>query len=202
MSNFKDAAPSTATMVANILNLYAAADDVAVFEGTHWYDQARTFASTIAERYSVTTDVAACVIAAHSMNASWKANMTRAVNQLSGSPTGLTAAIRMAHEAMTWDTVAAGDIPAYDSPFDAIVGPKINPFARCVAGDLNAVATDRWAQRAAFDTLDDKKATRWIKRNGMRDNMIEAYALAAGSVGIAPAVMQAIVWVVVRGSAD
>lgn len=196
MSKINDANPTTDEMVANILNLYTAADDVAIFEGTHWYDSARTFAQTIAERYGVTTDVASCVIAAHSMNASWKANMTRAINHLAGNPTGLTKAIAMADNAIAADFKGTGD------PFDAIVGPKINPFARCVAGDLTAVATDRWAQRAAFDTLDDRKMARWIKRDGVRDNMIQAYTIAAESVGIMPAVMQAIVWCVVRGSAD
>lgn len=196
MSNIKDVAPSTDVMVQNILNLFHAADDVAIFEGTHWYDTARAFAAQLAERFSTTTDVAACVIAAHSMNASWKANMTRAVNHLSGNPTGLTAAITMGDNAIDAWLFETG------SPFDAIVGPKVNPFARCVAGDLNAVATDRWAQRAAFDTLDDKKMARWINRNGVRDNMIDAYTKAAAEVGVPPAVMQAIVWVVIRGYAD
>lgn len=202
MSNFKDATPDVRTMIDNILSLYFAADEVQIYEGTHWYDSARLFAADLAQKHGVTTEVAACVIAAHSMNASWKANMKRAINHLSGMPTGLTAAIEMSDAAIHYGhrlALSGGDPSLV---FDAIVGPKINPFARCVAGDLTAVATDRWAQRAAFDTLDDKKSTRWIRRNGVREDMIRAYEQAAKSVGIAPAVMQAIVWVVVRGDAN
>jgi hypothetical protein len=196
MSTLKDVAPSLDTMVQNILVLYRAADDVAVFDGTHWYDQARLFATDLAERYSTTVEVAASVIAAHSMNASWKVNMTRAVNHLSGKPTGLPAAITMGDNAIDAWLFETGN------PLDQVVGPKVNPFARAVAGDLSAVATDRWAQRAAFDTLDDSKANRWIGRKGVRQNMIDAYTKAAAEAGVAPAVMQAIVWVVVRGYAD
>lgn len=196
MSTLKDVAPSLNTMVQNILVLFRAADEVAIFEGTHWYDQARLFATDLASRYGTTVDVAASVIAAHSMNASWKANMTRAENHLAGTPSGLTAAITMGDNAIDAWLFEKG------SPLDMVVGPKVNPFARAVAGDLNAVATDRWAQRAAFDTLDDGKANRWIGRKGVRQNMIDAYTKAAAEAGVPPAVMQAIVWVVVRGAAD
>jgi hypothetical protein len=124
--------------------------------------------------------------------------MKRAEMHLAGKPFGLSRAIAMADNAIG-KGFGYKDNP---DPFAAIVGPKINPFARCVAGDLTAVATDRWAQRAAFDTLDDKKMSRWINRNGVRDTMIQAYTKAAESVGIPPAVMQAIMWVVVRGDAE
>jgi hypothetical protein len=182
-------------MVQNIERIYGNATESDVFEGTHWYDSAREFASELAVRYMSSVDVVACIIAAHSMNASWSANMKRTVNHLQGNPSGLGAAITMANNAIAL-AANGGD------PFDAIVGPKINPFARNVAGDLSYVATDRWAQRAAFNSLDDKTNNRWINRKGMRDNMINAYKLVAQRHDLEPAVLQAIVWVVVRGSAD
>jgi len=79
-------------------------------------------------------------------------------------------------------------------PFSAILGPKINPFAHNIAGDEYLVATDRWAQRAAG-------VEQFIGRIGMRASLIDAYRKAAASAGVTPAVMQAIVWVHVRGSA-
>jgi hypothetical protein len=190
-----DGMPDFREMVENIMTLWQNSTDVEVFEGTHWYDSAREFASDLAIRYATNVKVVACIIAAHSMNASWKVNMQRTVSQLQGSPVGLSASITMANNAI------ANNANGLD-PFDAVIGPKVNPFARCVAGDLTAVATDRWAQRAAFDTLDDKTCNRWISRNGVRDTMIAAYKRAAEIAGVEPAVMQAIVWVVVRGYAD
>lgn len=187
---------TVATMVENILTIHANATETDVYEGTHWYNSAHQFAQYLASTYNVSIDVAACVIAAHSMNASWKANQTRAINQLSGNPTGLGAAITMGERATLWRELEL------TTAFDAIVGPKINPFARNIAGDLFYVATDRWAQRAAFNSLDDKANNNAINRKGVRTAMINAYQLAAGRVGLEPAVMQAIVWVVVRGSAE
>ena len=189
------ASPSVSTMVANILRYYGMADETQRFEGLHWYDSARVLASNLAARHGVSLAAVAAVIAAHSMNASWSVNVRRAESQLAGKPVGLSAAILMARNAIDADAVGL-------DPLAMVIGPKINPFARCVAGDLTAVATDRWAQRAAFDSLDDKVNNRFIGRKGMRDNMIHAYTIAAHEAGIEPAVMQAIVWVVIRGKAD
>jgi hypothetical protein len=179
-------------MVARILSHYHAARPETVAAGTHWYDSARVLAETFAARYGTTTEVAACVIAAHSMNASWSINVRRAEAQLAGSPAGLGAAISMAAAAIANPT----------NPFDYIVGAKLNPFARNVAGDEQHVATDRWAQRAGFGTADDKVCGRLVARKGVRDSLIDAYRKAAAEIGVTPAVMQAVVWVHVRGRAD
>lgn len=186
---------TVAEMVENILAVFENATETDVYEGTHWYDSARQFAEYLGQKYGTSTDVAACVLAAHSKNARWAENMRRAELQLAGTPTGFKSAIVMSNAAIDYGVSGL-------DPFQAITGPKINPFARNVAGDLFYVATDRWAQRAAFSSFDDKRNTAWINRKGMRDNMIAAYQLAAGRVGLEPAVMQAIVWVVIRGSAD
>jgi len=192
---FKDATPTYSDMVANIIAIFQSANHTDVYEGTHWYDSAREYASYLASRHGVSVDVAACVIAAHSKNARWNENMRRAELQLAGTPTGFKSAIVMSNAAIDYGTSNL-------DPFQAIIGPKINPFARNVAGQLEYVATDRWAQRAAFNTLIDKDMARWIKRDGVRDDMIRAYQYVAKGAGVAPAVMQAIVWVVIRGSAE
>jgi hypothetical protein len=177
--------PTLDDMTARILGAYQAASAEEIFLGTHWYDSARVVATELAERYGVTPDVAACVIAAHSMNTRWNMNIRNAEAQLAGAPVGLGASIAMATAAIANST----------DPFSAIVGPKINPFAHNIAGNEYLVATDRWAQRAAG-------ADTFIGRIGVRATLIDAYRKAAAAQGISPAVMQAIVWVHVRGSAD
>jgi hypothetical protein len=184
--------PTVATMKRRMLALYAAASPETVAAGTCWYDEAHAFALTLAERYQVTVQQAACVIAAHSMNASWKMNVRRAEAHLAGEPWGLGAAKAM----------AAAALANPDDPFRFIVGAKIHPFAHNVAGDLSMVATDRWMQRAGFNTDSDQVCAKLIGRNGVRAKLIEAIAKAAADIGIAPAILQAIIWVHVRGSAD
>lgn len=188
----KEPTPTVDTMMARIRARFDAATLEERLAGEHWYDGAHALAVELAAKHGTTVPVAAAVIAAHSQNASWKANMVRAANQLAGHPTGLGSAIRMGAAAMADP----------DNALDYVVGPKINPFAHNIAGDLTQVATDRWAQRAAFGTMDDLTCERLVNRKGVRDEVILAYQKVAADVGLEPAVLQAIVWVQIRGSAS
>lgn len=183
--------PALETLMANIRARFDAATLEERSAGLHWYDAARELAGQLATRFHVTVPVAAAAIASHSRNASWKVNVARAAAQLAGYPSGLGEAIR--------EVAAAMADP--DNALDYVVGPKINPFAHNIVGNLDMVATDRWAQRAAFATMDIKECSRLINRKGMRDTMILAYQKVAADVGLAPAEVQAIVWVQIRGSA-
>lgn len=183
--------PSIDTMMRNIRASYDAATIEERSAGLHWYDSARELAGYLGAKYWVGVEVAAAAIAAHSRNASWSTNIARAEAQLAGKPFGLGVAIRETAAAMADPTNA----------LDYVKGPKINPFAHNIAGDLSMVATDRWAQRAAFGTRDDRVCERLIARKGVRDTVILAYCKVAADVGLEPAVLQAIVWVQIRGSA-
>ena len=191
MTKHLDPTPSLDDMMANIRASFDAATLEERSAGLHWYDSARELAGYLGAKYWVGPTVAAAVIAAHSMNASWTVNVARAEAQLAGRPVGLTRAINMAAAAMADPQNA----------LDYVVGPKIHPFACCIAGDLSMVATDRWAQRAGFASLDDKVCDRLIGRKGVRDSLILAYCKVAAEVGLEPAVLQAIVWVQIRGGA-
>lgn len=189
MSN---ATPSLDTIMANIRTSFDAATLEERSAGLHWYDSARELAGYLGARYWVAPTVAAAVIAAHSANASWSVNVARAHAQLAGYPVGLGAAIRMSAAAMADP----------ENALDYVIGPKLHPFACNIAGDLSVVATDRWAQRAGFNSFDDALCRRLIERKGVRDTLILAYQKTAADVGLEPAVLQAIVWVQTRGRAE
>lgn len=72
---------------------------------------------------------------------------------------------------------------------------KTQSFARNIAGDLDAVTVDVWAARVAGVTEAQ------LKLAGVYEAIAHCYRLAAKRVGIAPAQMQAVTWIVVRGSA-
>lgn len=188
----KTPSPTIRTMTRHIRASFDTATLEEYSAGIEWYSDAHALAEQLATKYGVTVPVAAAVIAAHSANASWAVNRNRAVAHLAGYPTGLGKAIAMGNRA----------IADPDNALDYVVGPKLNPFAHNIAGDLSRVATDRWAQRAGFNTADDTLCARLIARKGVRDLLIEAYCKVAADVGLEPAQLQAIVWVQIRGKAE
>ena len=75
---------------------------------------------------------------------------------------------------------------------------KTTSFWRNLCGDLDPVTIDVWAARAA-----EGRDWRASQPTGRRYQRIErAYRTAARRRGVAPAVMQATVWIVERGRGD
>lgn len=68
-------------------------------------------------------------------------------------------------------------------------------FSRNCAGDVNAVTIDVWAARVVGITESQ------LKLEGVYEAIAHCFRLAAKRAGITPAQMQAITWIVVRGSA-
>jgi hypothetical protein len=101
--------------------------------------------------------------------------------------------------------VAAADRCVVDG-FDGLRGLKTNAFARAIAGDGNAVVVDVWMCRAAGLVWGDKSK----KAGTLKDapNKGEYYAIAeavrtvAAEYSMTPAMMQAMIWIVVRGKAQ
>jgi hypothetical protein len=68
-------------------------------------------------------------------------------------------------------------------------------FSRNISGCVNSVTVDVWAAKVVGVTEAQLKLT------GVYDAIAHCYRLAAKRAGIHPAQMQAICWIVVRGSA-
>jgi hypothetical protein len=79
--------------------------------------------------------------------------------------------------------------------FDGLNGLKTNAFARAISGDMDAVVVDVWMCRAAGLGKDapNKREYREIA---------EAVRIVAADYGYQPAVMQALIWILIRGKAD
>jgi hypothetical protein len=78
--------------------------------------------------------------------------------------------------------------------FDALKGLKTNAFARAIAGDTDAVVIDVWMMRAAGMETDSPNKTQY---NAIADSVREV----AAEFGITPRTAQALIWIIVRGSA-
>jgi len=158
-----------------------------------WYAAAGSFAQSL-PRHDWSFATACSVVSAFSPRVTWAQNKRKAMDYAHGiAPKGLKA------------HVAAADRCVVDG-FDGLRGLKTNAFARAIAGDGDAVVVDVWMCRAAGLVWGDKSK----KAGTMKDapNKGEYYAIAeavrtvAAEYSMTPAMMQAMIWIVVRGKAQ
>ena len=151
-----------------------------------WYDEAGEFAESLRVlRPSWNLEVSASVVSAFSPRVTWAHNKAKALQYAQGiAPKGLRSHI------------AAADRCVRDG-FDGLKGPKTNAFARAIAGDRDAVVVDVWMCRAAGLGKDAPTAVEYRA-------IADAIRTIAGTpaVCMAPATLQALLWIIVRGKAD
>ena len=179
----------TEAVVKRIVRTLNKADAVTVREGMEWYDEARQLTVKLSLMSEYTTAQVAAAMAHLSPRLRWNQNV----------------------EAIT-DLVLYGTLPAYvmqgpaKRACKALVAAepmntfgkrakKTLAFARNINGDVNAVTVDVWIMQVVGISEDQLKLT------GVYDAVAHAYRLAAKRRGFTPAQLQAITWIVVRGSA-
>jgi hypothetical protein len=79
--------------------------------------------------------------------------------------------------------------------YDALKGLKTNAFARAIAGDEQAVVIDVWMLRAVGI---EKKTPNQSQYN----DLANAVKKVAFDYGMTPRAMQALIWIMIRGSAE
>jgi hypothetical protein len=148
-----------------------------------WYFDAQEVAEDVAENLGASLEIGASVVSAFSPRERWSSNVAKALAFSQGKPVaGLSNNIRMAEAAKV-----AG--------FDALKGLKTNAFARAIAGDTDAVVIDVWMMRAAGMPTDSPNKTQYRE-------VSEAVRNVAAEFGITPRTAQALIWIIVRGSAS
>jgi hypothetical protein len=176
---------------SNLLRAYKRATPDDISTGSAWYDKAHSIVCEWSEFYGVSIATVANVVAALSPQCDWNRNLIAADEVLQGNPTlsiigPLRANIDKAKRILA---DRAGDIFPYFPH-----GPKVNSFARNIAGDYSgAITIDRHAIEAAWNdtTLPEcDLQIRWTHYAVYA----ECYAKVARKVGLPPAIFQAIVW--------
>ena len=191
-------------MVRNIIATYRRATPEQIRAGHEWYRVAQEFCATLALGTDYSYRQVAGVIAALSPQSSWAQNQENArvavyVHGLAGDVNGISL-----HTSVQMDKV--GRILDGETPESVLRGPKESAFCRNIQGDYTLVTVDRWAFKTATGVaLPDVnpgtgKALGGVGKGAYR-RIHAAYVEAAHILGIAPAILQAIVWVVERGSA-
>jgi len=170
----------TVTHFANLI-MRASMRDIEL--ASRWYHEAYLVALEVAENMSIPLENAASIVSAFSPRQRWDVNVRQALAFSNGEKVkGLTNNLTMAANAAEYG-------------FDALKGLKTNAFARAIAGDDNAVVIDVWMCRAANIGTDSPNKSQY---NFVSDAVRDAAAL----FGITPRTAQALIWIVVRGSAS
>lgn len=154
-----------------------------VEQASIWYVEAEKVAHEVARNLDTTLEIGASVISAFSPRERWTSNVEKAVSfSLGKKVTGLSNNLKMAEASLILG-------------FDALKGPKTNAFARAIAGDENAVVVDVWMMRAAGVGVDSPNKTQYTDISQAVKQVSEKY-------GMTPRSMQALLWILVRGSAS
>jgi hypothetical protein len=147
-----------------------------------WYADAEKVALEVARNLDTTLEIGASVVSAFSPRERWASNIEKAVAfSLGKSVTGLSNNLKMAEASLHLG-------------FDALRGPKTNAFARAIAGDQNAVVVDVWMMRASGSESDNPNKTQYVE-------ISQAIKRVSAKHGMTPRTMQALLWILVRGSA-
>ncbi len=154
-----------------------------VEQASVWYHEAQEVAQQVANNLNASLEVGAGIVSAFSPRERWASNITKAVAfSLGYHVNGLKNNTKMAND------VLAGGI-------DALKGLKTNAFARAIAGDTDAVVIDVWMMRAAGMDTDSPNKSQYLA-------LSDAVRKVAADHGITPRTAQALIWIIVRGSAN
>lgn len=174
---------TTTTASNNFRTLLASVTIFDLHAAETWYSEARAFAESLRPHTAWSLEVSCSVVSAFSPRVTWAHNKAKALQYSQGiTPKGLRS------------HVAAADRCVADG-FNGLRGLKTNAFARAIAGDMDAVVVDVWMCRAAGLGKDapNKREYREIA-NAVRE--------VAAAYNMEPAVMQALLWIIIRGKAQ
>lgn len=175
----------TVQMFRNIEATYNLGTPDQITRGLEWYLRGNLILRDIQEETGLSLEMIAAICAHLSPRISWTANIKGTWCMALDLP------ILSGIMARSWDMALIARRSS--DPLSTLNGPKVSAFAgNLLLMDMNRVTVDVWALRAAgVGELD-------IKRKGAYEQVEAAYQEVADKLGIAPARLQAIVWIIVK----
>jgi hypothetical protein len=126
----------------NILAVFFAASDLETINGSAWYVTAKDAAATMAQRYSLSADTVAAVIAALSPNNRWQRNLRDADNLIRVYILGgYSDAVEVKTSTYGANKTKALKILEGAAPLEVLGGLKVKAFYGCIMGQ-DAVCID------------------------------------------------------------
>lgn len=178
-------------MIDNILAVWESATDEQREAGMNWYRDAQGICLDMAVAHDKPLSVVAGVFAALSPQNGYGANVNLARRFMASEGTMTTGYMRVGLDKAR-AIYEGGDIETI--LFGTRGHKTMNFFASIYSGGEDGVCIDRhaaclaWGERRATVSLTDRQY----------QEMVDAYTLAAWTVGVTPAEMQAVTWVVWR----
>jgi len=177
-------------VVKRISRCYNKATDQQVVDGMVWYDEAVTIVTELSDQSQYTVDQVAAAMAHLSPRLRWNQNVIAIKMLVRQSCLPRYIMSGPAQRAFT-ALVAANP----EDTFGKKAKKTLN-FSRNVSGCQQSVTVDVWAANVVGVAESELKLT------GVYEAIAHCYRLAAKRAGVTPAQMQAITWIVVRGSAN
>lgn len=181
---------TTEVVVKRILRVFNKATAADMAAGTTWYMSAQELVEYLAASSKYTVPQVAAAMAHLSPRLRWKQNVDSITMLVL---TGKLPAYIMAGPGRRARKALEAANP--EATFGKRALKTLN-FSRNVSGCEQSVTVDVWAAKVAG--ISEKQ----LKLVGVYDAVAHAYRLAAKRVGLTPAQLQAVVWVVIRGSAE
>ena len=181
--------PTPHAMVLNILTVYRQATRDDINRGAQWYPLAHNIVCEWADTFQRPIANVACIVAALSPQIPWHRCLVIADDILHGN----SPSIRGAIQSFVRNAERIRDERLTDTYPTFKVGCKVRSFAANLAGNLDVVTVDTHAaQIASGDVCNTLRVDTWKRY----EPVASAYVAAAKRVGIKPATLQAITWVV------
>ena len=180
----------TEVVVKRVIRTLDKADALTIREGMGWYDEARQLTVKLSLLSEYTTAQVAAAMAHLSPRVRWRQNV-EAITELVLYGTLPAYVMKGPAKRARKALVAAEPMNTFSKR-----AKKTLAFARNINGDVNAVTVDTHILDVVGITEQQ------LKLVGVYDAVAHAYRVAAKRRGFTPAELQAITWIVVRGSAD
>jgi hypothetical protein len=186
----------------NIINTYLAASPAEREAGLDWYPSAARLAHRIALACGLSFKQAAAVLAVTSPSVSWGNQVKYTLPFVEAVLAGADA------RSVKGPFYGANKVKAarilLDGDLSALSGVKVTAFYRNICGDHDEATIDRHALRIALNKDLNPEQCKVLLNPRSRERVLvmAAYHLAARRLGIAVALVQAVTWVVFRGSAN
>lgn len=181
--------PTKKTLTTRVLRWFDKASERDLIDGVRWYDEQRLFCQSLAssrDGYGETLGLERVteIVAALSPRTQWSVNVAGAtllITHGEAMPNLLGRNVEMARAVLDGKRLA-----------EVTKGPKIQAFAKNLAGDTSVVTVD---VHAAYAVGVDENT---LDRVGCYDAVASAYRAAAVARGLEPSEMQAVVWLGAR----
>lgn len=179
-------------MVERVVDAYNSATQYEKIEGITWYSNAFQHAATLSVMYGYSIEQIIALIAVVSPGATWEStNMSVPERMLSVHMAGITLTD------IPWPLYPSNVAKAQqilDGQSGVLKGNKVKAFASAIGGNNDSVVIDGWMVKMMYGDPGIYWKDTAVSSDGMYNRMADAVRDASMFVGVAPALLQAIVW--------